>query len=335
MNMGLWLITNNTAYKPNPFIMMRFLGFLIVSCLILTACSSPSVRAATPETYTQIKLLSQFTIPRQVFKGQPINEISGLAWDQDEQLLYALSDHGRLFHFKLTIVDELIKAVEPVFVADLVNPKGKPLKVRDSEGVFALNTHNGKKGDSQLIISFEHAPGIFRFTPQGRQQGAIPIHKDLQKAKHYRSSNSMLESVAYHPKYGVITAPERSLKGQPEHLQTIYAAKQQWSFPAYPATNSAVTGLEILPDQSVLVLERAWSGLFNPMVISLRRIDLKACTKAKAKVCAVQDLGVYSSLIQVDNFEGLAQFQDNLYLMISDDGDRELLRTQLSLFKVE
>lgn len=328
--MRLWFKPSN-RWKSNKQHLSSWM--ILVYCLALTACSVPSVTAATPKTYSQVKLLSQFTIPRRVVNGHVINEISGLAWDQDEQLLYALSDHGLLFHFKMSIEVDTIKAVDPVFVAVLVDNKGKPIKVRDSEGLFALNTNNSKKGDTQLAISFEHGPRIFRFTPQGRQVGTVSIHKDLQKAKNYRASNSMLESVAYHPKYGFITAPERSLKGQPENLQTIYAAKQKWSFLGYPATNSAVTGLDILPDQSVLVLERAWSGLFNPMVISLRRIDLKAC--GKAEICPVQDLGVYSSLIQIDNFEGLTQFRDNLYLMISDDGDRDLLRTQLSLFKVE
>lgn len=306
---------------------------MLSCCLALSACSAPPVTAAPAKAYSEIKVLSHFTVPRTVFNGLTISEISGLAWDQDEQLLYAVSDQGRIFHFKLSIEHEEITAVQPIFAAALVDAKGKAIKLRDSEGLSALNTNNGKKGDTQLIVSFEHGPRIFRMTPQGRQTGTIPIHKDLQNAKNYRSQNSMLESVTYHPQYGFMTAPERSLKGQPDNLQSIYSAKRRWSFLSYPAENSAVTGLEVLPDQSILVLERAWSGLFHPMVISLRRVDLKAC--GKAAVCDVQDLAVYSSLIQVDNFEGLAQIKDNLYLMISDDGERDLLRTDLTLFKVQ
>jgi hypothetical protein len=306
---------------------------LISYCFWLSACSAPPVTAAPKQAYTEVKILSHFTIPRTVFNGLTISEMSGLAWDEDEQLLYAISDQGRIFHFKLQIEDNEIKAVTPVFAAALVDAKGKAIKLRDSEGLYALNTNNGKKGDTQLIVSFEHGPRIFRMTPQGVQTGTVPIHKDLQNSKNYRSSNAMLESVVYHPKFGFLTAPERSLKGQPDNLMTIYSAKRKWSFMAYPAENSSVTGLELLPDQSVLVLERAWSGLFHPMVISLRRVDLTAC--GKDELCEAQDLGVYSSLIQVDNFEGLTQIRDNLYLMVSDDGERDLLRTELTLFKVE
>lgn len=305
---------------------------LLNCCLALTACSVPPVTAA-PQAYSEVKVLSHFTVPRTVFKGETISELSGIAWDHDEQLLYAVSDQGRLFHFKLTIEGEQITAVQPVLVAPLVNAKGKPIKLRDSEGLFAMNAANGKKGDTQLVVSFEHGPRIFRVNPQGRQIGELPLHKSLQKSKTYRSSNSMLESVAYHPKYGFLTSPERSLKGEPDNLQSIYSAKRKWSFRAYPAENSAVTGLEILPDQSILVLERAWSGILHPMVISLRRVDLKACNKDG--LCEVRDLAVYTSFLQVDNFEGLTHIKGNLYLMVSDDGQRDLLRTALTLFKVE
>ena len=309
----------------------RYWMFL-TCCFALTACSAPPVTAA-PKAYSEVKVLSHFTVPRTVFQGETVSELSGIAWDQDEQLLYAVSDQGRLFHFKLTLDGEQITAVQPLLVAPLVDTKGKPIKLRDSEGLDALNTSNGKKGDSQLIVSFEHGARIFRINPQGRQVGELPLHKNLQKSKNYRSSNSMLESVAYHPKYGFLTAPERSLKGEPDNLQSIYSAKRKWSFMGYPAKNSAVTGLEILPDQSILVLERAWAGILHPMVISLRRVDLNACSKDG--MCVAQDLAVYTSLIQIDNYEGLAHIKDNLYLMISDDGERDLLRTELTLFKVQ
>jgi len=307
--------------------------FIVLACFCLAACSSRPVTAASNQPYSKATVLSEFTIPRIAFNGQTISELSDLAWDQDEQLLYGISDQGRIFHFKLSIEHEQITAVEPVYASPLLDMKGKPLKDRDSEGLFPINANNGKKGDTQLAVSFEHGPRILRINPQGRQVGVVQIHKSLQDAKNFRSSNTMLESVAYHPKYGFITAPERSLKGQPDNLQTIYSTKRKWSFTAYPAPNSSVTALEILPDQSVLILERAWSGMFHPMVISLRRIDLSACSKGD--LCEVQELYSSSSLIQVDNFEGLTRIKDNLYLMVSDDGERDLLRTELKLFKVE
>ena len=300
---------------------------------VLTACSAPAITADTSARYSRINILGHYTFPREPFQGEKVSELSGLAWDEDEQLLYAISDRGRIFHFRLTLDDTGIQSVQPVFVADLRDKKGKKLPSRDSEGLSTRNASNGKRGDTQLVVSFEHGPRLLRMSTEGKELGAESLNKVLQDKNQYRDPNQMLESVVLHPQYGLLTAPERSLKGQPDNLQTVYSSNRSWSFMAYPATNSSVTGLEVLPDNSLLVLERAWSGFPNPMVISLRRVDLAACSKEGA--CKAQDLGVYSSILSVDNYEGLAHIKDNLYLMVSDDGQHDLLRTVLTLFRVK
>ena len=102
---------------------------------------------------------------------------------------------------------------------------------------------------------------------------------------------------------------------------------------AHPAKNSGISGLETLPDGNLLVMERAWSGIFNPLVVSLRYLDFEQCSKDGA--CTAQDLKVLSSHLLVDNFEGLTHIQGNQYLMVSDDGNEELLRTALTLFTLD
>ncbi|MEZ5449283.1 MAG: esterase-like activity of phytase family protein [Thiolinea sp.] len=309
----------------------HLLGLLAFTAL--SACSAPAITADTSARYSRIHILGHYTLPREPFQGEAISELSGLAWDEDEQLLYAVSDRGRIFHFRLTLGDNGIQSVQPVFAAGLLDKQGKKLRARDSEGLSTRNANNGRRGDTQLVVSFEHGPRLLRMSPQGKELGSEPLNKALVDKKQYRDPNQMLESVVLHPKYGLLTAPERSLRGQPDNLQSVYSVQKSWSFMAYPATNSSVTGLEILPDESLLVLERAWSGFPNPMVISLRRVDLEACSQEGA--CKAQDLGVFSSILSVDNYEGLAHIKDNLYLMVSDDGQHDLLRTVLTLFRVE
>ncbi len=309
---------------------------LVLGSLIfigLSACSVSGISASNTDGAPVLTVLDSFHIPREKFDGDLITELSDLAWDEDEQLLYAVSDRGKLFHFKLTIENERIIKVEPVFARTLRNAKDKKLDWRDSEGLFALKANNGKKGDTQLAVSLEGIPRLLRMNTRGTQIGEEKLNKALRDRHQFRESNTGLESVAYHPKYGFITAPERSLKGQPDNLHTLYSAKQQWSFMAYPSKNSSITALEVLPDQSLLVLERAWAGFPNPLVISVRRVDLSACSKEGA--CVAQDLMVSSSLLSIDNYEGLTHIRDNLYLMVSDDGNHDLLRTTLTLFKVE
>lgn len=123
------------------------------------------------------------------------------------------------------------------------------------------------------------------------------------------------------------------MKGKPRTLHTLYGLSKSWSFNAYPAENSSITALETLPDGNMLVLERAWSGFPNPLVVSLRYLDFKQCPKKGA--CPIQDIQVFSSLLALDNFEGLTHVDGNRYLMISDDGGGDWQRTLLTAFTLE
>jgi hypothetical protein len=309
--------------------------------VLLSACSMPAItdsrNVSEGAGSAELTILDHHVIPRDTeIDGLKITELSGLAWDEDEQLLYAISDKGQIYHFRLVLENDLIKSVTPVFGANLRDVKGKTLKKnrRDAEGLTVWNAGNGKKGDTQLIISLEGEPRIVRFTPQGRAIDNIAVPEPLKDWRQLRDPNHGIESITYHPRYGFIVAPERPVKGQPKNLHTVYAAKKQWSFMAYPAPNSSITALEIMPgSNNLLVMERAWSGFPNPLVISLRRVNLDACSDEGA--CQAENLKVFSSSLSIDNFEGMTALGNNRYLIVSDDGKSDLLRTLLTLFKVD
>lgn len=301
----------------------------LLAALSLSACTAPTLQA---ENRYRLTILDQIVIPRDTVNGQVVTELSDLAWDEDEQLLYAISDKGILFHFKLSTKNNSLRA-KPIAAFPLFDKQGKLLKPRDSEGLMVFNSENNRKGDSQLIVSMEGIPRLLRTDTQAHQISEEKLNPLLQNRKLYRSGNDMLESVIFHPRLGLLTAPEMSLKTNPENLHTIYSPTQYWSFPAYPSPKSSITALEVLPDQSLLVLERAWAGFPNPFVISLRRVDVMNCKPRT--VCKVQDLAVFSGLLSIDNFEGLTHIKDNLYLMVSDDNQSDLLSTKLTLFNIE
>lgn len=305
-----------------------------VLLLSLSGCSHSATlpTASALSTQHQLVITSHFAIPRTDVAGIKLTELSGLAWDEDEQLLYGVNDRGKLFHFKLTMQDGRITAVDAVKAVKLRNKKGKKLPWRDTEGLVAMNANNGKRGDTQLVVAVEGKPNLWRFDTDGKKLGSEKLNKALQDRHQYRGGNNGLESVTYHPQYGFLTAPEIALKGLPENLHTVYARNRQWSFMAYPAKNSSISGMDVMPDGSLLILERAWSGLGNPMVISLRRVDLKACSKDGA--CQAENLKVLSSILLVDNYEGLTHIKGDLYMMVSDDGKHDLLRTLLTSFRI-
>lgn len=304
-------------------------GLVCYWVLIVLLLNSPVAKAQKPH----LTYLNSIAVPAFEVDGVKVSELSDLAWDEDEQILYAVSDKGILFHFQLEISDDRIQAIKPLQGITLLNQKGKKLDWRDSEGLEVLKANNGIKGDTELVIALEGVPRVGRFTTQGQLISEYPLPKILQNHKNYRGRNNSLESVTWHPQWGYITAPELPLKKQPVTTHTIYSLKKRWSFPAYPAANSSITALQTLPNGNLLVLERAWSGVMNPLVISLRYLDFKRCNKKGQ--CPIENVSILSSLFLVDNFEGLTAVRDNLYLMVSDDGQSQFQRTLLTLFRLE
>lgn len=301
------------------------------------AYSYPISPDRTNIKHMQIQLLGSLALKPSKVNSIPVLELSGIAWDRDEQLLYAVSDEGLLYHLKLTLKDSKLSDIEVIFATQLKDINGLPLagKYDDSEGLSLINNSNGKKGDSELIISFEKKPRISRYSPQGEILANIKIPKYIHKKKYFRHKNKALESVAVHPKYGIITAAEYPLSSHPLTEQTIYSSTgKQWHFVASKETNSSITGLEILPNGDALVLERAYSNPLTPIDIKLRRIKLEECNKNH--VCKTETIASFNGADGwlLDNFEGLAHIKDNQYLIVSDNNKSLFQKTIFMLFEV-
>ena len=282
-------------------------------------------------------LMGSIAISGARVNGLPVVEISDLAWDQDTQTLYAISDDGYLYTLKISINKGKLTQAKITNAVKLLGKNNKPLtgSQNDPEGLSIKNHNNGKKSDAELIISFEGNSRIERYNTRGQYLGKIKIPSKLTKKKNHRSTNRTLESVTLHPKYGVITASELPLKGKSKKTQTLYSQSgKEWDFPSHKAKESSVTALEVLENGDILVLERAFSGIFNPLVISLRQVQLKKCNKKG--LCPVKDIAIFdnSDGWNVDNFEGLTKLAGNQYLMVSDDNKSPLQQSIMVMFEV-
>ena len=347
------IVFNSKITKPRRY---ALLGLLLFFIPLFSACDSISPKniASQHATYysilpqdknthiskdfMQIKLLGSIRIKSISINSLPVKELSDLAWDEDENLLYAVSDEGYLYHLQISVNQDGLKSTRITFATRLKNQKGKKLKGKysDSEGLSIINANNGIKGDSQLIISFENKPRIAYYSPNGAFIKKVSIPKKLRKKKYYRSKNKALESVTIHPEYGILTAAEYPLKKYPKNKQSIYSSTGKiWHFPASKATNSAITGLEVLPNGDILVLERAYKDLITPIKIFLRRIKFNQCDKQQN--CKTQVIASFNGADGwlLDNFEGLTHFQGNKYLMVSDDNGSPLQKTILVLFEIK
>jgi len=319
-----------------------FFPLLLPLLLTISACANItqpirfSLLHKTGDTYMGIVLRGTIQLAEQTIDEIKVNELSGLAWDEDEQLLYAISDNGFLFHLrpilaKQTLIDAHILAAFP-----LTN-QGKRLSSRDSEGLSLLKGDNQVTGDSELIISFERKPRIARFTPTGKLKAEYQLPQSLSQPASYQTPNQGLEAVTLHPQWGILTAPEKPLIGNnPAEIIIYNLHNQQWQLPRHPAPNSAVVALEALADGSIMILERAFVSMWQPFIISLRHLSSLADSTQKQPAAEVELIAEFNNLHgwQIDNFEGLTHHKDNYFFMVSDDNERQLQRSLLSYFEM-
>jgi len=250
-----------------------------------------------------------------------VSELSALALNGEN--LYALSDKGYLYHFKIKIKNDHIKTLKLKKAFVLQNEKHKRLKkkYRDAEGLVFV--------DNKLLISFERKPRVELYSLDGIKIKNKKIHKDLRDLKLYKSENKALEALAYNEKYGIVTTPEKPLKNKNKKFHRLYTKENIYKFKA----SGGVSALEFIDDDTLMVLERKFNGLSFQRVITLSKVFLDNCKK---NLCKEEILAIFDSSDgwNVDNFEGLTKVGKNRYLMVSDDNDSLLQKTLLVLFKI-
>jgi hypothetical protein len=285
------------------------------------------------EDASGIRILDQKELNYQVIDGLKFSEISDIAYLPQKEKLFMISDEGVLFVFHAKFGKE-IEQFKPLGAAKLTKKKGKPFKKwrRDSEGL----TLDGK---GRLLISFEGKAKIGWFHKNSEKIGqrikkyAIP--SVLKRTQNYRSKNKSLEALAWHPKYGVLIVAEWPLKKDDKKRQTIYALNgKEWHFRAEPEARSAVSAIEVMDDGNLLVLERSYTGLMNPFVVTLKKVYLNRCNKGWCQTKVLAKMDSHKGW-DVDNFEGLARVGKHRYVMVSDDNDNFFQRTLLIYFEVK
>ena len=324
------------------------IAVLCLSLLYPFASGAKQTPWATPyslsETVTNgdefmgVRLLGTLILPTDPIYGLPLVELSALAWDEDQGVLYILSDHGNLFHFRPHFRNGLLVDLEPLAAYPLRDPEGRPYrgKLADSEGMAIRNADNGRQGDSELVISFERRPRILRFDPRGGFLGREPLAAELRERSAYRSGNKALEAVAIHPRWGVLTAPEWPLVGEGLDAYPLFDAQGlRWRLPRFPKPNSGLVAMEVLPDGGLLTLERSFVSLWQPLYIVLGRTepltDGPPGRRLQSCEVAVFDTGKGWFM---DNFEGLAHHRGKRYFMVSDDNQRGIQLSLLVYFQL-
>ncbi|MGB0712440.1 MAG: esterase-like activity of phytase family protein [Gammaproteobacteria bacterium] len=264
--------------------------------------------------------------------GERSHGLSGLAWEPGAQRLFAVSDLGFLLELRLIMRDGFLVGAEPVWSGPLLAASGRPLRgktLTDAEGLAWVG------GEFPLCVSFERQHRVRCFDRRGRPGTAMPLLGPLSPGGRgvsaFSGVNSSLESLMYHSRRGLIAAPERHLRADPEkRLRWVSLVDgRDWTYALSDRDGCAQTAMEPQSDDAVLVIERCWVGPGIPLVVLLRE------ARFRADRMQVEDLLVLHSGEgwKVDNFEGLAVLGDGRFVMVSDDNANVWQQTLLVMFE--
>ena len=285
----------------------------------------------------RIRFLGMLQLPNPTVDGMRLSQLSGLAWDDDDGILYAISDRGFLFHLQPVFENGALTGLKLLKALHLRETgSNKPLKATrsDSEGLDILNGRNGRKGDAELIVSFERFPRIVRYRPDGYAIEESPLPAPINNARMYQDSNKMPESVCTDSRLGILTVPEAPLKGERQGVTRIFSVNgRSWIYPI-PEGNR-ISALECLGNNRVLVLESNFSGVLGRLEVFLKLATLSPDGSPAEPVPVETAVALDSGKgHQIDNFEGLARHRGNRFFIISDDNDLFIQRSLLMYFEL-
>ena len=229
-----------------------------------------------------IRILDQKELLYAEAGGRHFSEISDLAYWPKKRWLFLISDEGELFRFR-TRFGEKIRELVPMDASEIRKKSGKRLKKwqRDTEGLAV-------DGRGRLYVSFEGKPRIARITCDGRISRMIRLPGAIRSEKKLWRRNKGLEALVWHPRFGLVTAPEYPLRGASREIQTLYALSgETWRYRRGGEANSAITAAAIATSGPCLIVHfrslRAQPNSAGP--------SPPPCIPAVSAACSVQRAG--------------------------------------------
>ena len=324
-------------------------GILVVCGLCGTAMATDYALDAKPlalsetikpgDRVDRIRFLGMLQLSNPVIEGMRFSQLSALAWDDDDEILYALSDKGFLFHLRPIFDRGMLtglKLLKAVHLREVGN--NKPLikggSRSDAEGMDIIKGRNGHKGDAELLVSFERIPRIVRYRPDGYAIDQYLPPAPLNDIKNYQNGNKMLEAVCIDSKLGILTVPEEPLKKErPGYTHIFNLTGDSWLLPL--PDDSRISGLECLGNNQVMTLGSNFKFSLGYIKVVLKIATLPSPPSPSEPV-TVETIATLENGKghQLDNFEGLARHRGKRFFIVSDDNDLFIQRTLLMYFEL-
>ncbi|MCC6709952.1 MAG: esterase-like activity of phytase family protein [Gammaproteobacteria bacterium] len=286
------------------------------------------------ERFQGVRLRGAVRLADRRVNDQAVQGLSGLAWSPIRQRLLALSDLGSVMELEPRFHDDMLVGARVCVAHALQDEHGRPLagRARDAEGL-SLRPRTGA-ADEELLVSFEQQPRVVRYALDGHWLATLPLPNPLANSARYRDPNRALEALTETRRFGVIVAPELPLaRDTGTAVPLVSLGGPSFQFRTMDAQYSGVVGMETLPDDNLLVLERRYISPFRPLIIALSRVTLPERAGAPAKQTEIARFDTTAGWA-MDNFESVARHHGNRYFMISDDNASALQQTLLFYFEI-
>jgi len=315
---------------------------LLIFCLLYSSFVNAGESIANTLTLTPLqlnyyennnfKILGVLQLKSQIDPEQRLTEISGVAWDNDEQKLILLSDRGFIINTKPVFSGNNLNGLNLISHHTLKDRKNKKLKgsSSDSEGLALLNSNNNRFNDTELIVSFERKPRIVRYTTEGKLIKQETLNNSLNNIKNYKGANKALEAITEHEQFNIITGPERPLKNNTDSLSFHNLSTKEWLFKPDNQNHGSLVGLTTLPNNQVVALERSFPGIFAGVTNVIHLITLNKNTIKQEQLLKLRPSDGYFN----ENFEGISWHKKNRFFMVSDDNDNPFQRSLLIYFEI-
>lgn len=226
--------------------------------------------------------------------------LSGLVLSNNCEDLLAISDQGRWFTATLTYDGATLTGLNAHSLLPIRDRAGKIQKNEvwtDAEAVTRLQS-------GQIAVAFERRVriGTYDLAAKGLSAPFVPI--PYPHAIDEGPWNGEIESLGQLPSGDLIAIAERQRNADGNSLAWIWNGTRTTAFAIERYSTYNVTDLAVLPDGSVLTMERSLTKTSLPGM-AIRRFDpksVKSGTLVKPELLLEASVPIYA----IDNMEGIA-----------------------------
>ena len=302
----------------------------LVLLLFITSVNSAepwnfSEKIKNGETFENIMLAGAVRIKPATDKNKIAREISGIAWDEDEQILYGISDDGYIVHMRLQINNNILQDIVVLSTHYLKDSNGqiRDAMHADAEGITLDNAENNIKGDTIINAVLDKPMRAERFSNTGEYIGTLDLPKALSDTNlaHPIEVNAIAGNME--SGYYFLSKERVAYKN---HL-LFSGSTEPNEVPLKNNTSINIVGADYIKNDGVYFLDRNYKSMLYPIIYCIRRIDDKM---------VVSDIACFNSKEgwQLDNFEGITHYRDKYFLIMSDDEESLFQKTLIVMFKI-